>query len=453
MMKARRLDIAAVSKWAGMTTESSSSQIIAVEPRLRASHFLIGLVPFLALFPLHNNDLWWHLAAGRWMTAHRSVPRGDLFSWTNFITQWVDNEWLAELLFYWTWKAGGDAALIVTRAAIFAALSVLLYQLLIVLRAPKSFPAALASAVSLSHHWWELRPSVFSLAGVLLLLIAVERRRFKLIPLLFLIWANLHPGFLFGLVLLAATLAASLLERVTAGWRRAHLPARGLGFSLLISILATLVNPYGWRVYAQQISIASNREYRMLLDEWLVPPLTFLLPVIVALAVAVAKSRMVPLHRLAFFFGAGALSMTAVRFEEYFAWIGVPILLTLPLLRRGRLIAQIGVIAVCVLIGWFPPAARRSDRETDFYRATAKRQRAASAVISAAAIGAMLYERRGRGRSPAPLIAGGASAAVLVALLLRPGASAVEPGRYPERCLDSLPHGVRVFNRLSWGGW
>ena len=50
---------------------------------------LVAAVPLLALFPLHNNDLWWHLAAGRWIVEHHAVPRTDVFSWTHFLGAWV----------------------------------------------------------------------------------------------------------------------------------------------------------------------------------------------------------------------------------------------------------------------------------------------------------------------------------------------------------------------------
>src|ERR1700744_570552 len=49
-----------------------------------------------ALF--HDGDTWWHLAAGRWMLAHRAVPLHDIFSFTFAGAPWNAQEWLAELL-------------------------------------------------------------------------------------------------------------------------------------------------------------------------------------------------------------------------------------------------------------------------------------------------------------------------------------------------------------------
>lgn len=420
--------------------------------RSRIVHRLpLFVVPLLALFPLHNNDLWWHLATGRWIVANRTVPRGDLFAWTQYLRDWVDNEWLAQVVFYGAWRAGGLAALIALRALLFFTLALLVHRILAAVRVPSAFPSAIAIAVALSHHWWELRPSVFSLIGMMLLVLAVERRRERLLPLLFLVWANLHPGFVFGLVVLAAVAMAAAFEPATRNWRRARLDARSLTTSLFASAAATLVNPYGWRVFTQQVAIAGNRAYRMLLDEWLVPPLAFLLFVLAAIAVAVARLRRVPLHRLAIIFAGATLSMTAVRFEEYFAWISVPLLFTLPFPRRRRPWIEGAAVLCAVVIGWSPPVPRPEDRATPFHQATAKRQRVSSVVAAGCALAAIALGRRVPvSRAGSALAAAGVAAATLVLAWPR---EVVEPKRYPTRCLDAIPPGARIFNRLSWGGW
>jgi len=119
------------------------------------------------------------------------------------------------------------------------------------------------------------RPSVFSLLGLLTLLILIQRGRWWWIPPLFLVWANLHPAFIVGLIVFLAIVAARIITRWGAG-----------AGALVASIVATLMNPYGWRVYEQQLTIGSSRDYRALLDEWIVPPVPFLLFAIAILIIA-----------------------------------------------------------------------------------------------------------------------------------------------------------------------
>src|SRR5262249_18298044 len=137
------------------------------------------------------------------------------------------------------------------------------------------------------------------------------------LPLLFLVWASVHPGFLFGLCVLFATIAALAIERLLPGWRRwSTFPlVRRLSLATAASIAATLVSPYGVRVYEQQLAISGNVPYRALLDEWVPPPVAFLVLALAAvLAFALLRGRRVPLAAWVPILGATALATTGVRF-------------------------------------------------------------------------------------------------------------------------------------------
>ena len=66
--------------------------------------------------PMRGSDLWWHLATGRWILEHRSVPMIDHWSFTRDGQPWLQHEWLSDVLFqawaalfginslvYWKW--------------------------------------------------------------------------------------------------------------------------------------------------------------------------------------------------------------------------------------------------------------------------------------------------------------------------------------------------------------
>lgn len=389
-------------------------------------------VALLAMFPLHNNDLWWHLATGRWIVEHLAVPRSDVFSWTHYLGAWVDNEWLGQVVVYGVWRLGGNVALIALRACLYAGLALLVRAF-----SREAFAPAIAVAVALSHHWWELRPSVFTLAALLLMLIAIERGREGWLVPLFLVWANVHPGFLFGLIVLAAvSVVKPPLWKVTP-----------------FCALATLVNPYGLRVYEQQFVIARNSHYRALLDEWVVPPVGFLLLATGFVICGALSLRRAPLHRLVFLFAGAFLSMTAVRFEECLGWIAAPVFFTLPMMvpraeggeaRGGWLGPRLFVLLAAIVVGWNPPAANAIFAATAHHHGLVVRQRIASCVIAMLA----LFRPGGLRRRWVALTAAAAIAGGM--FFVR---TTVEPGRYPGSCLERLPPGTRVFHRLAWGGW
>jgi len=402
-----------------------------------ADVLLVAAVPLLALFPLHNNDLWWHLAAGKWIVQHHAVPRDDIFAWTRYMRDWIDNEWLSQVVFYGVWRVGGDRALIVLRALLFGAMALMLRRY----TGARAFPYALASAIALSHHWWELRPSVFSLLGLLGMLILIPRGRWWWLPPLFLIWANLHPGFVFGLVVFGAIVAARAITRWGAG-----APAG----AWCASLAATLINPYGWRVYEQQLTVASNPEYRALLDEWIVPPVPFLLFAAGILIIGALSLRRMPLPRLIPLFATATLSMTAVRFEEYCAWIAVPIALhCLRRLAPARAPAyHLTFVLTAAAVGWWPPAVKLTSSSTMI----ALRQRIATTVaVLAASWSARRPRRASAGQVARRSTLTLASVIVLVLVIAVTRSEVIERGRYPTRCLNAVQG--RVFNRLSWGGW
>jgi len=77
------------------------------------------------------------------------------------------------------------------------------------------------------------------------------------LPLLFALWANIHIQFVDGL----AVLGLALAEAVAARWLGAvesRVRPLWLGLALLASTLATLANPYGWRIYAVARDLATQ---------------------------------------------------------------------------------------------------------------------------------------------------------------------------------------------------
>jgi hypothetical protein len=90
-----------------------------------------------------------------------------------------------------------------------------------------------------------------------------------------LLWVNLHGGWLFGIALLGIYTCAAFVERVRArdpfaAIRAAH-RACAMAVACLASAMATLVNPYGWRLHAHIYRYLSDRYLMNLIDEFRSP--------------------------------------------------------------------------------------------------------------------------------------------------------------------------------------
>ncbi|HUT54077.1 MAG TPA: hypothetical protein VM658_11865 [bacterium] len=74
---------------------------------LAAAASVVLLAVALASFRVFNYDLFWHLRTGQWIVDHLSVPRQDMFSFTREGMEWIDAQWLFQLVLYAFYSAFG----------------------------------------------------------------------------------------------------------------------------------------------------------------------------------------------------------------------------------------------------------------------------------------------------------------------------------------------------------
>ncbi len=80
------------------------------------------------MFRLRSTDVFWHLAAGRWILEHGQIPTTDPFRFTSGGAPWVDHEWLFQLIIRGVELAGGVSALVLFRSLLALVLAAVLYR-------------------------------------------------------------------------------------------------------------------------------------------------------------------------------------------------------------------------------------------------------------------------------------------------------------------------------------
>jgi hypothetical protein len=231
---------------------------------------LAALYSFPAFLCLHfadarDPDVWWHLRVGEWILQNGAVPHTDPFSMFGAGKPWVAYSWLFELLIYQLFRWLGLAGLVVYTTGMVVCIAVVLHRLIRRLQSDFSLGVLLTAVASYSliplytPRPWQFTILLFALE-LDLLLQARKNGRMRLLlwlPLLFALWANVHIQFINGLVVLAIAAAESMLAarwnviqtRLRPGWL--------CGISLAC-VLATLVNPYGWRIYQVAYGLATQ---------------------------------------------------------------------------------------------------------------------------------------------------------------------------------------------------
>lgn len=217
---------------------------------------------------IYDPDFFWHIKTGEWIWQHKSFPSGDPFAYTSpghhtsrehFI---LTSFWLSQVTYHLFYLAGGLTGIAILRFLIAGALLYAMWKrkhgdnivymglLFIFLTCfLKQFPIE--------------RPQVFSFLFFAIFLYMLEiikgkshqsrgRLIFFLFPMLMLIWANMHPGFIVGQ-------ATIILYIIMEGIKFLH-PSfspiekqdyKRLCLAAALGIIFSLINPNTYQVWQE----------------------------------------------------------------------------------------------------------------------------------------------------------------------------------------------------------
>jgi hypothetical protein len=212
----------------------------------------VGLAAILVALLTHTRadpDLWGHVLFGGEIVRTGHIPLRDGFSFLSD-RPWINHEWLSECTMYLAYALAGGVGLVFLKLALVAGM---LGGVVTSLRGRVSGGAGRDLLIALvligtfaqANH---VRPQIFSLAvfAWLLALLTTSRGpalRLLLIPGVMALWVNLHGGWMVGGGVLALWTASTLVSAAPKA-EKALLLATGM-----LSLAATLLNPYGWRMW------------------------------------------------------------------------------------------------------------------------------------------------------------------------------------------------------------
>jgi tetratricopeptide (TPR) repeat protein len=308
--------------------------------------FILSLVAvgyaFLAgLRTLTVTDLGWQLATGRWIVQYHEILSTDVFSYTAQGQPWVYPVG-SGLFFYGAYLLGGYSLLSWIQAVACAGTVALL-----VWRGSIVSGVLAILAVPMIAIRTGARADMFSVvlfAAFLMLLWQQHQSggaRLWLLPILMVAWVNLHLGFIVGLALMAVYVAVEALDMVRRERRKAAIEhLRSCWPWLIVTCVATLVNPWGWGIFAAVFRQTSamdtltlwTSEWGSASLNWTVMSLGlslrnptgafYLMLLIAAVAVPVALLRR-EFGAAVLVSGAAVIAVRHIRFEALFAIVTV----------------------------------------------------------------------------------------------------------------------------------
>jgi hypothetical protein len=239
------------------------------ETNLRRLAVFLGLFSFTAVLAAHHicdGDLWGKLAIGAHVWHYGTVPDHDTFAFTPVLPHYIEHEWGAGTIFFGVLKFFGPGGLMALKillafGAMLAALAVgrknnCAWETLLLLAIPVAWCELLGYIPVIRSHAFTYCFFAVTLLGLEVLRAGGKWPLF-ILPPMFLLWSNVHGGFVAGLgaIDIYTTLAAFRRERFK--------------FFLLAAVLCsavTLINIYGLKFWPYLIPALLNK--RPGIAEW-----------------------------------------------------------------------------------------------------------------------------------------------------------------------------------------
>ena len=235
---------------------------------------IIAAPSLLPKYSVTDPDIWLHLKVGDWVVEHGAVPHSGILSGTVADRPWIAYSWFYEVLF----------SVFHSR---FHLMGIAVYGLLLILAVASSviwmtsrvsgsfWRACLLALVCCAAFLFNVlpRPVFFSMAlfAVTLTLLLEARRTANSrllywLPPIFVLWANVHIQFVYGLVAVGLFVTIGILQSWAAqkAWITdllvpTPLPPRTLFLILGACVLATCIGPYSYHLYYVVFSYAASK--------------------------------------------------------------------------------------------------------------------------------------------------------------------------------------------------
>jgi hypothetical protein len=244
---------------------------------------VLGVLSFIAVltaFNITDGDLWAKLALGAHVLLHGTVFTRDIFAFTPVLPEYIDHEWGAGTIFYACLKWFGPASLMVLKVVL--AFGSLVAAMIAGRRLGCSWNSLLALAIPcgaciLPGYAPVLRSHTFTFFFFGATLLCLEEIRAGknwpafLLPVITLIWANVHGGFVVGLGAIGVYTAFAMFDFLSGPFDRPSPRIAPSRFKVMILVLSaclavTVINPYGFKFWTYLIPALLKK--RPQISEW-----------------------------------------------------------------------------------------------------------------------------------------------------------------------------------------
>jgi len=267
--------------------ESSTVPKGRVTDKLMLAAFAVFIVLVTTYKIQGDDDIFWHLATGKYITETGTVPSSDVFGFVTAGERWIPFEWGWDVLTYVIYSFSGYTGISIFRTIIFLLIFYLYCKILKKLGVSKTVFIFLSIILVFGiFERLSPRPQIISyLFFVLILYLFIEQRHFRkdnikilfFLPLIFLIWTNMHMGVISGIALFLIYVVSEILVYLNpkkySDGKIIPLSKKNIMTLLLIFIVSLsilIINPHGYDTYSYTFSHLQMKSMSQI-NEWLSP--------------------------------------------------------------------------------------------------------------------------------------------------------------------------------------
>jgi hypothetical protein len=329
-------------------------------------------------------DFWWHLKSGQLIYETHAVPEKDNFAYTTEIPESISkigkgevattelpsesgswfwstnlkNSWLSQLIFYLAYLLGGFTGIGILKSIIFVLAYFVLYLTMLRRGAghlSSFFILCLVAFIGIDFNY--TRPQIFSFLLFTCTLYTLYDFRnggksIYLLPLLMLIWSNLHGGFILGILVIftfSFTEFLKYLFKNKISILKISILDKGqikrLGLFSFVSIITSLINPNGYKTFL--FPLIQERSLFATIEEYHRPmpyeyhAYWFMLTLVVISILILVKKRNLDLAELFLAVIVIVPSLTGIRYIIFFA-LGTGVFLAYSMTYAGMQLKEWG---------------------------------------------------------------------------------------------------------------
>jgi hypothetical protein len=242
----------------------------------------VGAECFITKLSVLDLDVWWHLSVGDWIVQHGAFPHTGVLSRTAANRPWMAYSWGYEVLLSRSYAWLGFLGMAIFGTVLTIVVAIGLFWMLRQLSG-RFWVAWTLSILIYSAFLFNImpRPVFFTmlLYSITLTLILKSQRSGHVgslywLPLIFMIWANLHIQFIYGLFVVGLFAGINLLQRLAISVRKyadvlltPKLPLAPLFAVLACCGLASCVGPYSFHVYRVVFGYSTSKIFYTMISE------------------------------------------------------------------------------------------------------------------------------------------------------------------------------------------